>query len=170
MHRAIVVIFAFLSLVACAFKSEKWLAERGDDSDMLRLRAAYSDCLSKVDSPAENVTIPLEYHADGTIKSRLVARRAQLFLDTDFIWGEGIHVAQYREDGSAVGTIEAENCVVDRRTRTGWVEGFAKMTYGGSTVQGRGVYFSLDREFIKIFAQSEIRTKGLNDSPEKFLK
>ncbi len=170
MHRISLAIFAMFSLAACAFKSEKWLAERGDDSDMLRLRAAYSDCVAKIDSPAENVAIPLEYHSDGTVKSRLTAKRAQLFLDTDFIWGEGILVAQYREDGSAVGTIEAENCVVDRKTRTGWVEGVAKMTYGDSMVKGRGVYFSLEREFIKIFSQSEIRTKGFNDRPEKLLK
>ena len=170
MHRTLLIIFAMFSLAAAAFKSEQWLAERGDDSDMLRLRAAYSECLAKIDTPAENVTIPLEYHADGTVKSRLTARRAQLFLDSDFIWGEGILVAQYREDGSFVGTIEAENCVVDRKTRTGWVEGAAKMTYGDSSVKGRGVYFSLEREFIKIFSQSEIRTKGFNGSAEKLLK
>ena len=49
---------------------------------------------------------------------------------------------------------------MDRTTKTGWVDGSANMVYGTSTVKGRGVYFSLTREFIKIFSQSEIRTKG----------
>ena len=73
-------------------------------------------------------------------------------------------------DGTIVGTIDAENCVIDRKTLTGWVAGSAKMTYGAASIKGRGIYFSFKREFIKIFSQSEIRTKGINTSPEKLLK
>ena len=47
-----------------AFDSGKWLAERGDDSDMLRLREAYGECVKKVTSPAENVAFPLEEHTN----------------------------------------------------------------------------------------------------------
>ena len=170
MRRTTLVIFAFLALAASGFKSEEWLAERGDDSDVFRLRAAYSECKAKVDSPAENVSLPLEKHANGTIKSRLSAKRAQLFIDSEYIWAEGIHVEQKREDGTIVCSLDAENCVVDRKTRTGWVDGEAKMTYGDAMVKGRGVYFSLEREFVKIFSQSEIRSKGFTGSPEKLLK
>ena len=56
--------------------------------------------------------------------------------------------------------LDAENCLVDRKTNTGWVDGNASMVYGEATVKGRGIYFSLTDEFIKIFSQSEIRTKG----------
>ena len=170
MHRIFLAILAFLALAASGFKSEEWLAERGDDSDVFRLRAAYSECKAKVDTPAENVTLPLEHHADGTVKSRLTAKRAQLFIDSEYIWAEGIHVEQRREDGTIVCSLDAENCVVDRKTRTGWVDGAAQMTYGEAMVKGRGVYFSLEREFVKIFSQSEIRTKGFTGSPEKLLK
>ena len=170
MHRNLSAIFAVLALAAFGFSSEKWLVERSDDSDMLRLRTAFRECQAKVDTPAEDVTLPLEHYPDGTVKSRLTAKKAQLFMDTDYIWGEGIHVEQRREDGKIVGTLDAENCVVDRKTRTGWVEGAAKMTYGDAMIKGRGIYFSLEREFIKIFSQCEIRTKGFNASPEKLLK
>ena len=55
-------------------------------------------------------------------------------------------------------------------TPPGWVDGNANMVYGDSTVKGRGIYFSLTREFIKIFSQSEIRTKGGKIDPRRVIK
>ena len=156
---------------AFAFSSEKWLAERGDDSDRLRLRAAFEDCRKKLESPAEDVSIPLETYSDGTVKSRLTAGRAHIFPNSGFIWAEKIRVEQYREDGKTLAaSLDAENCVVDRKTKSGWVEGGAQMVYGDSSVKGRGIYFSLTREFIKIFSQSEIRTKGGKVNPGSLMK
>ena len=63
------LLIALALLPAFAFDSEKWLKDRGDDSDMLRLRQAFEDCSKKIESPAENVAFPLETYADGTVKS-----------------------------------------------------------------------------------------------------
>lgn len=152
------------------FSSAKWLEERGDDSDVLRLRAAYRDCVAKLESPAENVVIPLESFENGKVKSRVKAARAHIFKETGLLWGENVHVEQFREDGSLYASLDAENCVVDRKSRSGWVEGSAKMVYGESSVKGRGIYFSLSREFIKIFSQSEIRTGKAGINPGSLLK
>ncbi len=166
MTRLLAVLAVMLSFaVYGAFSSEKWLAERGDDSDMLRLRKAYAECVSKLESPAEDVTIPLETHPDGTVKSRITAARAYVFADSPFIWGEKIRVEQYDRDGKLHASLDAENCLVDRTSKSGWVEGAAKMVYGDSSVKGRGIYFSLKREFIKIFSQSEIRTRHSGFDP-----
>ena len=167
------LIAAILALVSCctaiAFSSEKWLEERNDDSDMLRLRAAYADCKAKALQPAMDVAFPLESYPDGTVKSRLKAKKAQLFLDSGFIWGEGIRVEEYGKDGKVSGWLVADNCVVDRNTRTGWVEDTATLSYNDTVVKGRGIYFSFDREFIKIFSQSEIRAKGLKQDARSLL-
>ena len=153
-----------------AFDSGKWLAERGDDSDMLRLRAAYEDCIKKIEAPAENVTFPLETYPDGTVKSRLRAKKAFMFVDTGFIWGEAIRVEQYRPDGKTVESfLTADNCIVDRKSKSGWVAGNAQMDWDGTNIKGRGIYFSFDREFIKIFSQTEIRTKALKLDAGKVL-
>ena len=61
-----------------AFDSGKWLAERGDDSDMLRLQSEYAKCVKNIEVPAENVALPLEYYTNGVVKSRLKARKACL--------------------------------------------------------------------------------------------
>ena len=162
-------VAAAVCCAACAFSSEKWMEERNDDSDMVRLRAAYSACLTKLAQPAENVAFPLETYPDGMVKSRLKARRAQMFMDTGLIWGEGIRVEEYGRDGKVTGWLSADNCLVDRNTRTGWVEGMATLNYNDTVVKGRGVHFSFDREFIKIFSQSEIRAKGLKTDARSLL-
>ena len=168
---SIFLLAAVLAGTAMAFSSERWLAERGDDSDMLRLRAAYQECGKKLEAPAENVSLPLATYPDGTVKSRLSAARAHMFPDSGFVWAEKIRVVQYKEDGKTIiASLDAENCLVDRNTRTGWVDGEAKMVYGESSVKGRGIYFSLTREFIKIFSQSEIRTRGAKVNPGELVK
>jgi len=168
------VLTALLLVAACgptaAFSSAKWLEECGDDTDVMRLRAAYADCVKRLESPAENVVIPLEVYPDGKVKSRVKATRAQIFQETGFVWGEDVHVEQFKADGRLQAKLDAENCVVDRKTKSGWVEGAAKMVYGDSSVKGRGVYFSLTREFIKIFSQSEIRTGHAGVNPGSLIK
>ena len=161
-HILVSIFAASAMLAVSAFDSGKWLAERGDDSDMLRLRAAYEDCIKKIEAPAENVAFPLETYPDGTVKSRLRAGRAYMFLDTGFIWGENIRVEQYKSDGKTVeGFLTADNCIVDRKSKSGWVQGNAHMDWDGTAIKGRGIYFSFEREFIKIFSQTEIRAKSL---------
>ena len=156
--------------MASAFSSAEWLEKRGDDSDVLRLRAAYADCVKKLESPAENVSIPIESFPDGTVKSRITAARAHMFPDTGLVWGEKIRVEQYKEGGALYASLDAENCVVDRKTKSGWVEGSAVMVYGDASVKGRGIYFSLTNEFIKIFSQSEIRTGRIGLDPRSLIK
>lgn len=154
-----------------AFSSERWLAERADDSDMLRLRAAFAECAKKAVAPAENVSMVLEAYPDGTVKSRITAARATIFPDSSYVWAEQIRLEQFDATGTnRTARLDAENCLVDRTTKTGWVDGNANMVYGDSTVKGRGIYFSLTREFIKIFSQSEIRTKGGKINPGSLIK
>lgn len=162
---------ALAACAAAAFSSERWLAERADDSDMLRLRTAFAECAKKAVAPAENVSMVLETYPDGKVKSRITAARANIFPDSGYVWAEKIRLEQFDAGGTNMtASLDAENCLVDRTTKTGWVDGNANMTYGDSTVKGRGIYFSLTREFIKIFSQSEIRTKGAKINPGRMVK
>ena len=80
-------------------------------------------------------------------------------------------VEQYRSDGKTIEAfLTADNCIVDRKSKSGWVEGNAHMDWDGTSIKGRGIYFSFDREFIKIFSQTEIRTKALKLSAGKVLE
>ena len=73
-------------------------------------------------------------------------------------------------DGKTVESfLTADNCIVDRKSKSGWVAGNAQMDWDGTNIKGRGIYFSFDREFIKIFSQTEIRTKALKLDAGKVL-
>ena len=125
----------------------------------------------KAVAPAENVSMVLESYPDGAVKSRITAARATIFPDSSYVWAEKIRLEQFDATGTnRTARLDAENCLVDRTTKTGWVDGNANMVYGDSTVKGRGIYFSLTREFIKIFSQSEIRTKGGKIDPRRVIK
>lgn len=156
---------------AAAFSSERWLAERADDSDMLRLRAAFAECSQKAVAPAENVSMVLEAYPDGTVKTRIQAARATIFPNSGYVLAENIHLEQFASTSTNLAVrLDAENCLFDRTSKTGWVDGNANIAYGTSTAKGRGIYFSLTREFIKIFSQSEIRTQGGKINPRRLLK
>jgi len=161
-NRVFVTVACVLTSAAVlAFSSERWLAERSDDSDMLRLRAAFAECAGKVVAPAENVSMVIDAYPDGKVKSRITAARANIFPDSGYVWAEKIRLEQFDATGTNMtASLDAENCLLDRTTKTGWVDGNADMTYGDFFVKGRGIYFSLKREFVKIFSQSEIRAKG----------
>ena len=149
--------------LASAFDSRAWLARRARmENDARKLRAVYSNCVERLRSPAENLTVPIEHFPDGSVKATISARRAQVFLDSDYVWGEGVVVREYDADGKVELTLSAESCVVDRARKCGWAEGAAKASaHGQATVEGVGIYFSFSEEFVKIFSNAEIRFENV---------
>ena len=167
----IAAFFALASLFAHAkFDSEAWNAKCADEREINRLKAEYEKCLAATNSAADNIELPIEQYESGKIKSTLKAAKAQMFLSSGIVWGEGITVEQYDENGQVTASLTADNCIVDRKSKSGWVEGNAHMDWDGTSIKGRGIYFSFDREFIKIFSQTEIRTKALKLSAGKVLE
>ena len=152
-----------LSVPALAFDADAWLAKRARlDTDAERMRSVYTNCNANVSAAAEDVVIPIEFFASGTVKSSISAARAQYFLDSGLIWAEGVVVSQFKPDGVTVeACVEAKSCVVDRKAKTGWAEGAAKITVSGTTVQGEGIYFSFPEEFVKILSKVVVESTDL---------
>jgi lipopolysaccharide transport protein LptA len=145
---------------ALAFDSAEWLEKREVLSrEAERLQAAYADCVARLEVPAENVSFPIEGHPDGSVKSILTAEKAQFFLDTGFVWGKNVVVRQMTTNGVVEAEITADSCVVDRSTKSGWVEGHAHAKYLKNEVEGDGIYFSFSEEFVIISANTLIRSK-----------
>ena len=152
-----------LSVPALAFDADAWLAKRAAlDADAERMRGVYTNCVAQVGSAAEDVVIPVEFFDNGTVKSSISARKAQYFLDSGLVWAEGVTVRQFKPDGVAVeASVEAESCVVDRKSKTGWAEGHARITVSGTTVDGDGIYFSFSEEFVKILSKVVVESTDL---------
>ena len=159
----IAAFFALASLFAHAkFDSEAWNAKCADEREINRLKSEYEKCLAATNSAADNIELPIEQYESGKIKSSLKAAKALMFLSSGIVWGEGITVEQYDENGQVTASLTADNCIVDRKKVTGWVPGSAKATVGGVTVSGSGIYFSFKEEFVKITTDAEINVKSVH--------
>jgi lipopolysaccharide transport protein LptA len=153
---------ALLASGAFAFDSEEWLGKRellGHEAE--RLRGAYLEHSRLISAPAENIAVPIETYSDGTIKSSISAKRAQLFLDTGFVWGEDVTVRQFSKGGAVESEVKAGKCIIDRNTRSGWAEGRADARHENAALKGEGIYFSFSEEFVKICTNTEIRVSGV---------
>jgi len=158
--RKSLIALVMAPLAAFAFKSEDWLAKREILSrEAERLQVAYTSCVSRVDEPAADVTLPIERHPDGSVKASVTAKQAQVFLDLGMVWGTGVVVTQFATNGVVEARVEADGCVIDRATKSGWVQGHAKAFYLGNEVEGDGIYFSFEEEFVTIYANTKIRVK-----------
>lgn len=144
------------------FSAQQWFERRQERMDEAkRLRVIYGKCVAALRTPAEDVTVPVENYEDGSVKTSVYAKKAQFFVDDALIWCEGVVVSHFSEEGDEIIRLTAQNCVVDRKSKCGWAEGRAKLTYGGTTVEGDGVYFSIEEEYVIIAENSTIATTDL---------
>lgn len=145
-----------------SFDYDGWLMKREVLArEAERLQAAYSNCLSRIELPSENVKIPIETFSDGSIKTFLTAEKVKLFLDSEFIWAGGVELSYQQERNSTVSHINATSCIVDRQTKSGWAEGAARLTHESLTCDGEGVYFSSPDGFVSISSNARIVAKDL---------
>jgi len=150
-----------------AFVSAEWSGRR----EMLtreaeRLQIAYTNCAAQATEPAEGVVVPVEVNQDGSVKLSIEAKKAQLFLDRNdknknLVWAEGVVIRKTGPDGAEMSRIEADSCVFDRNTKSGWADGTLTMTHGGTVFTGHGVYFSSMEDYVMSFSGSSIYSKDL---------
>lgn len=157
--KALVMLAA---LPAVAFNSVEWLEKRAFLSlEAERLKSAYATYAAKVSGPAENVSIPVEMFEDGSIKTVVTAKKAQYFLNEGFVWAEGVQARKFKPDGSVDAQLDADNCIIDRNTKSGWCEGKATISHGSTVFSGVGVYFSSPEAYVKVTKSSEVVSKDL---------
>ena len=85
-----------LALDLMAFDSADWLGKRELlTREAERLRAAYTNCVARLEAPADDVTVPVETFPDGSVKVVIHAKRAQYFADTGLVWAEGVTVKRF---------------------------------------------------------------------------
>ena len=115
-------------------------------------------------SPVENLVLPLDVYPNGKVKARLRANKAQIFLDDGLIFAEGVYVELLAEDGQVDGRLTAEGCLFDRKAKRGYCEGHVSVDKSGDRLKGRGMYFSIEEQFIKILSDCEIRTHRMRNN------
>ena len=151
------------ALGAQALDLSAWRAQRElHEQEAARLRVAYSNCLQRIETPAEDVMVPVDTHTNGAIRIVIGARRAQFFLDEGLVWAENVVVRKFGPGGELETRIDARSCVVDRFTKSGWAEGAARVQNGKTSLFGRNVYFSSPESYVRVFDGADLRTEGAN--------
>ena len=157
-----IVLAMVAGLSARAFDLSAWSAQRDLHlREAERLRAAYSNCLQRLDHPAEDVSVPVETYENGAVRLVVQARRVQFFLDSGLVWAENVVVRRLAPDGSVETRIDARSCVVDRFTKSGWAEGAARVQHGKTSLAGKDVYFSSPESYVRIFEGADLQSEGV---------
>ncbi len=139
-------------------------------ADAERLRAAFRTHRGRMETPAEQIVIPLKAHANGATMLEVTADRAQhLECAADggasgkkekvhrYVLCEGATVRQFDLSGAVSAEVKAEECFVDLSTGSAWMEGKVRGKYGfDAPFGGDGIYFSTSEFFAKIYASVEI--------------
>jgi len=158
----VIVLAMVAGSAAQAFDLSAWSAQRDLHlREAERLRAAYSNCLQRLDHPAENVSVPVETYESGAVRLVVQARRVQFFLDSGLVWAENVVVRRLAPDGSVETRIDARSCVVDRFTKSGWAEGAARVQHGKTSLSGKNVYFSSPESYVRIFEGADLQSEGV---------
>lgn len=162
MRTFVSAILVFAASAAFSFDSEEWHGKREVFArEAERLRAAYTNCVANLETPAEDVTVPVETFSDGSVKLVVSAKKAQYFLDKGLVWAAGVVVRKFKKDGSLDARIEAKSCVIDRFAKSGWAEGEAMVVQGETAFRGRGVYFCSPEAYVRVFESSDVESKDL---------
>lgn len=145
---------------AAAFDPDSWLERRELlTREAERLEKLYAKCAEKADNPAEKVTLPIDTFPSGAVKSLVTAEKAQFFQSQGAVWADGVTAHEYDADGKEISRLEAESLVVDRETKSGWVDGKARAIHGQTLVKGSRVYVSFAEDYVMITTNAEVRSR-----------
>lgn len=162
MRLFIEILVCGLALTASAFDSDAWLAKRELlNQEVDRLRSTYTNLVTRVVSPATDVTVPFDTFEDGSVKTVIQAEQAQYFVDGGFVWAHGVTVRKFKRDGSLDLRIDAQDCLIDRHTKSGWVEGPARLTMDKTVMDGENIYFSSPEGYVRTTRNARIVSEDL---------
>ncbi|MDD4101383.1 MAG: hypothetical protein PHU80_01965 [Kiritimatiellae bacterium] len=143
-------------------ETDRWF-ERSSDEGWRALAERWHDVKESMTSPVENLMLPIDHFPNGRVKAMLAAKKAQVFLD-GIIFAEDVTVDLFNDKGKLDGRLTAEGCIFDRNTKTGYCEGPVSMEKEGDRLKGLGMFFSFDRQSIKILGKCEIRTRRIRNN------
>ena len=157
-------MFAVLFLASAAF-AETVEEQAAGLLARLRDETAWRPLAEKWESqkfdgePIVNFAFPAEHYDDGRIRAVLRAKEAVLSSD-DSIWAWGVTMVMYDRAGEQEGEMEAESCLFDRKTQTGYSAGRVSANLNKTAMSGENCFWSLKDMFIRMLSEAEIRTEG----------
>lgn len=107
--------------------------------------------------------LPLDHHPDGTIKTHLVAERAQ--AKGAVVEIDGMTVTITTPTGVVETTIEADTCNFDKAQNLAQSDGPITLTHPDLTLTGTGFRWSSQDERIEVLSNVKVVLKKGLDAP-----
>ena len=162
MRAAAAITVLLAALAAEAFDLDAWSAKCAEaDEISAKMRTLYGKYASEAVDPALDLSIPVETYPSGAIKTLLTADKARVIFGSDYVWGEGVRIGQFSETGSTQSLVFAQSCLVNRVSKSGWIEGHARADHAGAQLEGDGVYISLDGFFAHISSNAFVKVRDV---------
>ncbi|MFO7936313.1 MAG: hypothetical protein R6V06_01745 [Kiritimatiellia bacterium] len=134
------------------------LFNRHSDSGWSELAERWDEVKAEMTSPVENLSLPVDYHANGRMRAKLFAARSQIFEDGT-IFASGVRVNLFDDKGNPAGYLKMADCIFERESSHGYCKGEVNVKYGADILSGEGMYFSISGEYIRILSHCKVRTK-----------
>lgn len=143
--------------VSTSFDLEAWSLKRAVlKEEAHRLAVAFTNFTARAAQPSEDAAVPLETHPDGSVKLKIEAKKACVFVDEGYVLGSDVSIFNYAEDGSETTRIDAKECLIDRTTKSGWAQGAARFRHGKTVFTGEDLFFSSPEQYLMAFRRLQI--------------
>lgn len=142
---------------ASSFDFEAWSLKRAVlKEEAHRLAAAFTNFTARAETPSEDAVVPIETHPDGSVKLKIQAKKATLFVKEGYVLGSDVTIVDTAEDGTETTRIEAKECLIDRATKSGWAQGVARFAHGKTVFVGEDLFFSSPEQYLMAFRDLQI--------------
>ncbi len=107
--------------------------------------------------PLEDTSFPVAHYPNGNVRAQLKADHAFLPPDEDdFVRGHGVIVEMFSELGRFEGMFQADNCIYDRSTRSGYSEGNVLILYRNVEITGSNMMWHVVNRNARILSRSKV--------------
>lgn len=122
---------------------------------------------SEGDIPLEDVSFPLASYPDGSVRVQFMASHALLPQDEKaYVRAKGVYMEMFEPSpqqeaqakGAHVldGVFQADNCIFDRATRTGYCEGWVRLQYRNVKITGTNMVWDMESRNAKILSGARV--------------
>ncbi len=117
--------------------------------------------------PLEDVSFPLVSYPDGSVRVQFKADHALLPQDEKaYVRAKGVFMEMFEPGGrpgaslgpraTLSGIFQADNCIFDRATRTGYCEGWVRLQYQNVKITGTNMVWDMETRNVKLLSGARV--------------
>lgn len=142
------------------------LARYSEPGQPIRYKAlleAMSEPPETLGEPSKGLRLTVRSWPDGRPQTIVQAKEAWMTLDTSVLRGRGVHVEQFKEDGSLEAVLDVDEILVNRTEMLAVAKGKVRGVMEGDVLTGAGALIDMNIKYLRLIKQACIETKRMGD-------